>query len=232
MRHIRDGTVRDTDKHAGYNDCGLFLVNGVQDLHSTLNCESFWNRWEDYPQATKDQLMSFALSSMEGMGDWYFWTWKILPAQSGRVEAPLWSYKLGLDNGWMPKDPSKAIGHCAAAGVDISPADAFDGNYPASATGGPGAPTALAAGATATIGSWPPTRLEGQGGAAYTVLAAYTPTGPIPTLPGPTVTPPATASINGWAYPKDTASVERPIADCQYPDAWTHTGPVPTACGA
>ena len=32
---------------------------------------------------------------------------------TGTVQAPLWSYKLGLENGWMPKDPREAVGKCA-----------------------------------------------------------------------------------------------------------------------
>lgn len=214
----------------GYNDCGLFLVGGVKDFHVTQNCASFWDAWESYTPTTKEQLRNFALASMEGMHDFFFWTWKIAPAQSGRVEAPLWSYKLGYDNDWIPKDPSKAIGHCASVGSPVDPAQAFNGQYPASATGGAGAPRTLDPAATATIRPWPPTALEGVPG-ANVVFPTYTATGPVPTLPGPTVTPAPTPPINGWAFPQDTASAFVPIQGCTYPDPWTGVNaPIPAQC--
>lgn len=42
-------------------------------------------------------------------------------------------YKLGLEQGWIPRDPRTAAGTCARFGVG---GDAFGGAFPASATGG------------------------------------------------------------------------------------------------
>jgi len=41
---------------------------------------------------------------------WFFWTWKIGPsAVDNSPRSPLWSYKLGIDNGWIPLDPREAV---------------------------------------------------------------------------------------------------------------------------
>jgi hypothetical protein len=40
---------------------------------------------------------------------WFFWTWKVGPNATGKIRAPFWSYKLGLDNGWIPKNPRDAL---------------------------------------------------------------------------------------------------------------------------
>ncbi|KAH7103862.1 glycoside hydrolase family 5 protein [Auriculariales sp. MPI-PUGE-AT-0066] len=189
----------------GFNDCGRFLVNGVENTHGTLNCD-FWDNYQAWNQTTKDQLTSFALASMEGLRNFFFWTWKIAPAASGNIEAPLWSYQLGLQEGYMPKDPRDATGHCQKVGMNVGQ---FNGVLPASATGGPGAPKTLAPAATAGVMAWP--RLTST---------IYTATGPVPTLPGPTLSPPATATISGWAYPQDTNLMSVPIEGCTYPDPW------------
>ncbi|KAH7101447.1 glycoside hydrolase family 5 protein [Auriculariales sp. MPI-PUGE-AT-0066] len=193
---------------------GLFLVGGVHNTHGTQNCD-FWDNYQAWNQTTRDQLTSFALASMEGLRNFFFWTWKIAPAASGNIEAPLWSYQLGLQEGWMPKDPRDAAGHCQKVGVAIPQ---FNGVLPASATGGPTAPKTLAPAATAGIASWPPTNFDNVPG--NNVMPSYTATGPVPTLPGPTLSPSATATISGWAYPKDTNLMSVPVKGCTYPDPW------------
>ncbi|KZV99347.1 glycoside hydrolase [Exidia glandulosa HHB12029] len=212
----------------GFNDCGLYVNGGLSDIEKTTNCRTFWNLWEQYPEQTKKDLYNFALASMEGMHNFFFWTWKIGPSGAGRIEAPLWSYQLGLEQGWIPKNPREAIGHCQSRGVQFDPAMAFTSLAP-SATGGPGAPTTLDAAAIATIGAWPPTSLGQVNGAGP--LPSYTPTAPIPTLPPPSITPPATATLNGWAFAQDTEGAMTTIAGCTYPEAWGDPAqPVPAAC--
>ena len=60
----------------GFNDCGLF-VNGVANgPSSAADCDLFTDasKWD---QATKDGVKNFALASMDALGDWFFWTWKV-----------------------------------------------------------------------------------------------------------------------------------------------------------
>src|ERR1700761_7450859 len=98
--------------------------------------------------------------------NWFFWTWKVGNSSiSGTVEAPAWSYKLGLDNGWVPTDPRQAAGAC-------SNMDPWTGTLAASATGGAGAGT-IASSVTASI-TWPPTTITNAG--PVTELPSYTPT--------------------------------------------------------
>ncbi|KAG8896576.1 hypothetical protein FRB99_008828 [Tulasnella sp. 403] len=108
-----------------FNDCGLY-VNGVGNgarLEGTFPGYSGptlgagacteWNNWQTWDDTRKSQLQSFALASMDALQNWFFWTWKIGPSSvSGQVEAPLWSYSLGLQNGWVPKDPRLSTGVC------------------------------------------------------------------------------------------------------------------------
>lgn len=200
----------------GFNDCGLF-VNGLPDTSRGGPGCDYWKNWENWSDETKQGLLEFALASMDALGDWFFWTWKIGPsAVDNGVRAPLWSYKLGLDNGWMPTDPRKSVGKCQRLGVDGSP---FDGNYESWQTGGVGAGT-IAASATQNL-AWPPASLTDIPAASMNQIPQYTPTGTIPTLPPPTFTASVTASIgNGWADKADATPAVTAIAGCAYPDAW------------
>jgi aryl-phospho-beta-D-glucosidase BglC (GH1 family) len=92
------------------NDCGLW-VNGVMNgtrYEGTYpapaparvgSCDQ-WNNWPEWTQDIKDGLLQFALSSMDALQNYFFWTWKIGNSTvSGKVEAPFWSYQLGLQQG-------------------------------------------------------------------------------------------------------------------------------------
>ena len=58
--------------------------------------------------------------------NYFFWTWKIgNSSTTGKVEAPFWSYKLGLEQGWMPKDPREAIGTCGGASPFKGPLESW-----------------------------------------------------------------------------------------------------------
>ncbi len=90
------------------NDCGKW-VNGV-DLGARYdgsfsgssavgNCDS-WNDWTTWSPSTKSGFLNFALTSMDALQNYFFWTWKIGNSTvTGKVEAPFWSYSLGLQNG-------------------------------------------------------------------------------------------------------------------------------------
>ncbi|KDQ11932.1 glycoside hydrolase family 5 protein [Botryobasidium botryosum FD-172 SS1] len=219
----------------GWNDCGLFL-NGVgagtryegtfpgSPATSQGNCKD-WTDWASWTADTKSQIKQFAMSSMDAFGHSFFWTWKIANSTAGKVESPLWSYQLGLQNGWMPTDPREADGTCKNA----SP---FGGLIaPPARTGGVGAGTIDPAWA-ASYSAWPPASINGAGA----ITAAYTPMGPIPTLPVPTFTQPsgARATINtgsGWTNNADDTPMAVAAQGCTYPDSWVPAGVVP-ACAA
>lgn len=60
----------------GYNDCGLFLKGTGSYTPSYGDCTE-WNDWASWDQATKDGVLNFALASMDALGDFFFWTWKV-----------------------------------------------------------------------------------------------------------------------------------------------------------
>jgi len=129
----------------------------------------------------------------------------------------------------MPTDPRTATGMCSSLGVSgIN----FDGTYQAYMTGGAGAGT-IAPSSTVRF-PWPPASINAD--AAVSSLPTYTPTGTIPTLPPPSLTPTPTKSVDvgsGWFDQQDTTGAATPVAGCQYPDAWDAiSAPVPPACRA
>lgn len=156
--------------------------------------------------------------------NWFFWTWKIGNSSvTGKVMAPHWSYQLGLENGWMPTDPRAAIGSCGGG----SP---FDGPLAPSNTGGSGADS-IPASVSSSL-AWPPATLSNAG--AVTLLPSYTPTGAVPTLPGPTFTATsgkATTTIsggNGWENSADNAGLMTDLAGCSYLDPWVGNADPPS----
>jgi len=213
----------------GFNDCGLMFLS-ADDRHSTPNC-SMWDEWEQYTPRMRADLLNFAMSSMDALHHWFFWTWKVGPSNTtSSPRAPLWSYKLGLDNGWIPTNPREANGHCSRAGIAQQ---TFDGTYLPYQTGGPGAGTVSAA-VVASYGAWPPTSIGGV--AQVSLLPTYTPTGPVPTLPtqtyaSPTYTlPPGFDGGDGWFNDQDSAGGMTTVAGCTYPNAWDAiAAAVPTA---
>ncbi|KAJ6536155.1 glycoside hydrolase [Mycena capillaripes] len=217
----------------GYNDCGLYVtgVNGTQTYGG--DC-SLWEDSSTWNATVTAGVREFALASMDSLGDWFFWTWKIGKAADGVVRSPLWSYQLGLEGGWMPTDPRKAQGKCAAIGVK---GVQFDGKYSAWQTGGAGAGT-IAASSTAKFGQWPPATISGVDAGAMKLLPTYTATGSIPTLTfiTPTVTgivatvTPTVSIGNGWFDAADTMPAITAVAGCTYPAAWSALSlPAPTA---
>lgn len=128
----------------------------------------------------------------------------------------MWSYQLGVQNGWMPTDPRDAEGTCASLNVAFGVN--FTGQFPAWQTGGADAgvfqPTA-----TNTIEAYPPT-LSNAMNADPTLLPFYTDVSANPTLPPATVTGVTISVGDGWADPQDTALAPAPVPGCIYPDAW------------
>ncbi|KAH7092737.1 glycoside hydrolase [Auriculariales sp. MPI-PUGE-AT-0066] len=183
------------------------------------NC-TIWNDYTTWTPEIKQQLKDFALSHMDAFGDFFFWTWKTTVSKYSPggtlIGAPLWNYKLGLDNGWMPTDPRDSINHCATKmNVNNDPNSFYRGELLPWQTGGTGAGT-LQPTATASIDVWPPPAL-----ATISNLPApqYTATGPPPKLPTPTWAAGVTGD-DGWANDADTSPGTVPIANCKYPDPW------------
>ncbi|KZT11303.1 glycoside hydrolase family 5 protein [Laetiporus sulphureus 93-53] len=220
------------------NDCGLW-VNGVGDgsryegtfagFAKTGDCTE-WVDWQNWNETFKESIQGWALASMSSLQNWFFWTWKIGNSTvSGTVEAPQWSYQLGLQNGWMPSDPREASGVC-------SPSAVFTG-LSAWQTGGSGAGSTSASAATAY--PWPPTMMSNAGFSATEVslLPSYTATGSMVTLPAPTFTDGSStvmASVgDGWENPSGTAQKYVAIETCNYLFPWVGpTNPPSPLCGS
>ncbi|KAF8630431.1 hypothetical protein AX15_002978, partial [Amanita polypyramis BW_CC] len=220
------------------NDCGLY-VNGVNigtryegtypgTATKTGDCAP-WLAWQNWDQPLRAGLKQFALASMDALQNYFFWTWKIGNSSvTGQVEAPAWSYKLGLDNGWMPLDPREADGTCGNTNPWIPPLKPWQ-------TGGAGAGN-VPPGSTDNF-PWPPANIANGG--PVNLLPAYTPTGAVPTLPPPAFTgAAATQTINagnGWNNPADQAGLYVDKEGCTYLDPWVGPDvapPVPLCPGA
>lgn len=220
-----------------FNDCGKWL-NGVglgTRWEGTFpgyagpvggSCDE-WTEWQKYSSSTKKSLLAFAKSSMDALPHWFFWTWKIGNSSiTNSVEAPMWSYSLGLQQGWIPKDPRSSVGACGDS-------DPFDGTFPAYATGGKSAGTVTAT-FREEFSAWPPASLSGVDDIAY--APTYTATGAMPTLSAPVFTMLNGSTVSGgsgWFDSSDNSAAPVNITGCKYPDPWAQTViPEPTTtCG-
>jgi len=216
---------------AAINDCGLW-VKGVDIDPSFTDCTQ-WDDWTTWTQDMKDGIKQFTMASMDAMHfpGYFFWTWKIgNSSATGKVESPMWSYKLGLENGWIPTDPREAVGVCDTLNVPFN--QPFTSGYQPWQTGGAGAGQ-IAQTAIASLSQYPPPQISNVGGAIPTLLPQYTATSAVPTLPVETFSGATATTLDGWADPQDTALMPAPIQGCAYPDAWL---PAPDAtsllCGA
>lgn len=207
------------------NDCGLW-VNGIQNPEPP-DCQ-VWDDWSAYNATLINSLLQVTLATMDALQDFFFWTWKIGNSTVlGTSSSPLWHYQLGLQEGWIPKDPRDAVGHCAAL---LGTPQPFDGTFPLTATGGPGAGTVDPA--QTSSHTFPPTTISPSFSATQiALLPTYTPTGTIKTLFAPTFTAAPSAAVgNGWKNSADTALDYVPVSGCHYPDAWDAVNaPLPTA---
>ncbi|KAH6905128.1 exo-beta-1,3-glucanase [Coprinopsis sp. MPI-PUGE-AT-0042] len=207
------------------NDCGLFMrAVGVDSQHSQC---ALYNDWENWTPQLKEGLYNFILASFDAIGDYFWWTWKIGDSAAGRVETPMWSYKLGLQEGWIPRDPRVASGKCAALGAVMLP---FGGIFQQHQTGGLASPTIPADYSAAN--PWPPAAITGAD-VPVELLPTYTFTGPAITLPVPTFTAApseVTEGLDGWYNDEDTLGGAVPVAGCVYPDQYVGSfAAIPTA---
>ncbi|KIJ51370.1 glycoside hydrolase family 5 protein [Sphaerobolus stellatus SS14] len=224
------------------NDCGLY-VRGVGGPAAYGGDCSFWEDATLWNSSTIDGLKKFAMSSMDSLQNYFFWTWKIgNSTTTNSVRAPLWTYQLGLEIGAIPKDPREAIGACSSLGAPLT--EPFDGTYSAWQTGGVGAGS-IAADASVQF-PWPPLTIANiELTNAVSLLPTYTNTvTPAITLPTPTLTFTTKGSVktvsagNGWANQNDNAGDPTTVAGCTYPDPWDATSatmptaPCPNTVGA
>jgi glucan 1,3-beta-glucosidase len=155
------------------------------------------------------------------MQNQFFWTWKIGASdRTGKVNAPLWSYSLGLKGGWMPTDPREAAGVCGNSNPRNGPLKPTQTSF-VSQTIAP---------AVYRANPFPPNTISGQANAA--ALPTYTATGTPRTLPAATFTAATVPTGSGWVggsggWVGDFV----PVDGCTYPDQWdAMTVPVPARC--
>jgi len=153
----------------------------------------------------------------------------LISSETGKVEAPMWSYQLGLQQGWIPKDPRSSIGYCNNVGINAP----WNPPFKPWQTGGAGAGT-VDPDFVSSFGAWPPQSLSGVDNVNF--APTYTATGPIPTLPPPVYTLRNGSTISGgsgWFDKADNAGAPVNISGCTYPDPYAQT-PIPlptTTCG-
>ncbi|KAL0580704.1 hypothetical protein V5O48_001345, partial [Marasmius crinis-equi] len=201
------------------NDCGLY-VNGVKEgtrydgtyytgnINATGSCDTY-DDWEKFTDDQKKELKAFMLASMDGLQNFFFWTWKIGPSlESGKIEAPGWSYQLGLENGWIPRDPREAVGYCGNTQPWSGELSQGETNPSIDSAKYP----------------WPPTSIREGGN--VTDVYSYTQTGAVPTLTAATFTvsgtkPTKTVDLgSGWNNQDDKTGRYVAVSGCDYLDAW------------
>jgi glucan 1,3-beta-glucosidase len=154
--------------------------------------------------------------------NWFFWTWKIGNSTAGRIEAPHWSYQLGLQHGWMPTDPRAAVGQCG----NTSP---FAGPLASWQTGGAGA-GAIPQTVVDALAWPPPSIVFASGTTPASLLPTYAPAGTPITMPGPTFTPaPKGVDVgSGWKNEAgDTVGMMQGVEGCYYFDPWVGSSQAP-----
>ncbi|KAH8923946.1 glycoside hydrolase family 5 protein [Atractiella rhizophila] len=235
------------------NDCGEFINNvgaGTR-YEATLaattgqsvrqgSCDP-WNDYTKWDDDFKAQLKNVAAAHMDAFQSFFFWNWKIgNSTQTGIQANPMWSYSLGLEQGYIAANPRENVGFCvsymASTGSTFEQVS-WAGSFSDWQTGGAGTTSYPIVGyASANYTAWPPASLTSYPNANF--LPTYTPTGSVITLSASTPTAaPKGATTNpgdGWLNPSDTAGwyVQNPA--CSYLDPWgAHSAeaPVSSACG-
>ncbi|KAL1705182.1 glycoside hydrolase family 5 protein [Schizophyllum commune] len=166
---------------AAINDCGYWL-SGIGSVPGYPDCGPF-DDWHNYNDTMKGVLNDMALASMDALQNWFFWTWKIGNSTTlGTSSSPMWHYKLGLQEGWIPKVHLFLHPH-------ITHSPRLQGN-----------------GTLASTVDFPPHTMEPSfTGTQIALLPTYTPTGTVHSLFGPTFTAAPSAVVGtGWNNTADT----------------------------
>ncbi len=62
-----------------------------------MSCDP-WNGYASWNQSTKDTLNQLGAVTMDVLGNWFFWTWKVgLSLATGQIKAPFWPYQLTIE---------------------------------------------------------------------------------------------------------------------------------------
>lgn len=243
------------------NDCGQWINNigagtrfdGTYPTpaapdHTNFPAVGSCAPWADYTTwsaATKNSLMALTDSSQDAMQNSFFWTWKISQStRSTLIPNPLWSYSLGLSQGWIRRDARRSLGGCARAAAQQGtspPLEPWTGPFLEWQTGGTAMTSTIDAAQLAQYTQWPPAQITAAQGGNVVYgnvgdLPQYTATGTIKSLvpeqPKYSLFPAsatATAPGDGWINKQDKDGWYVGIAGCTYPDPWNANGlPAPT----
>ncbi|KAG8976102.1 hypothetical protein FRB90_009326, partial [Tulasnella sp. 427] len=182
------------------NDCGQW-INGI----------GAGTRWEgtfgsQSDGDTKDNFKAFALRNLDALGHWFFWTWKIgASSVTGKVETPMWSYQLGLQEGGSPTTRLKRPASAATPPQLNLSAPRWSVLLEQDRSRTP-----------SRLSTRPPTTINP--GLRPSNVRASTATGAIPTLPVPT---PVVGNVDGWYDAADNRPMyTRSLDAVTYPDAW------------
>ncbi|KAM0787105.1 hypothetical protein ACM66B_006360 [Microbotryomycetes sp. NB124-2] len=228
-----------------FNDCGKWLnnVGNGQRFEGTYyvpgnttapefsrvgSCEP-WTNYPAFNQSTKDGLKLVAAGHMDAFRNWFYWTWKIGYSDVlGMVANPVWSYSLGLQEGWMPENPREVVGACTSLVSENGFTVSFSTNpaptLSAWMTGGQGAGTIQNTAMLSSYTQWPPASL---GTTPVSNLPTYTQTQDPITLPisTPTSYPSGYSTRaspgDGWFNNKDSSDFYTPVEGCSYPNPWS-----------
>lgn len=243
------------------NDCGQWINNigsgsrfdGTYPNVNTPDLVHFpvvgscatWNDYTTWSPALKQSLIALADSSQDAMQNSFFWTWKISQStKSNLIPNPLWSYSLGLQEGWIRRDARASIGGCARAAAQqgtTPPLQPWSPPFAENQIGGKGTTSVIDAAQLAPYTVWPPAAITALQGANQMYdqvqnLPLYTATGTIkkltPDQPSFNLFPAAataTAAGDGWYNKNDQSGWWVGVDGCQYPDPWNAGGlPAPT----
>ena len=239
------------------NDCGSYINNvgngprydgtyiapgtTVPRYKAAGTCQT-WNDWQNWDSARKLAYQQVAYAHMDATQNWFFWTWKIGNSiKTGLPANPMWSMKLGLQQGYFPKDPRLYVGTCnrvvATPGYNVKPmpTDLQFSSFPSPwMTGGAGSNGQIQSAQLASYGAWPPRSFNSLANIAN--LPRYTATGKPITMSAATPSAyPASATRtvapgNGWYNANDTAGWYTPAPACSYTLPYSGVvQPVPTA---
>lgn len=202
-------------------DCGKWL-NAVGRGAAFPDCAPHED-WRTFGADMKQGLHDLFTGTADALQNWFFWTWKIANSTTeGYAPSPAWHYRLGWEQGWIPRDPRSAEGFCASRGLCAG--CHFTGTYPPAATGGDPSPTVRPGSFEQAHGEYmvfPPAVFNYRdnspmNAASRALVPTLTPTGAPVTLPMPIEYRTVSGAGNGWANPADQAPAYVEVAGCSY----------------
>jgi len=228
---INSGTYNSWGTNRTYGDCSQFTdVDTFSDAFKAQLRQMMTAYWGELSCFFSPMLISLTFPiTVDATSNTQFWTWKVGKSSiTGKVPNPLWSYQLGLQENYIPRDPRPQAyqGACAALAKSLSlGGQTFVSWTPplqSYMTGGAGAGN-IPASATAAY-SFPPASLTNIPQA--TNLPRLTATGSPITL-SPAAPFSSATDTGGWANPLDTAPWLVTVSGCNYLNAYSGVGANP-----